>query len=251
MKTFKSWFLSVAIVFLVLMTIVFAETHASVGVALSILTPFLALVIGFELIINATTKPEKTADPKLAQPSDADRRRLAVYEAGYGIVTGAVGPFARILSLSADRCGGIRDHVTMIVEDNVAHVTQSGYRDAIAAFLGGRVAEEIVFGEAGNWCGSDLRSAAVIASQMLMDFGMGEGDLAYMQIDDEEVISEVLLARLEATKRDEIHTQAKRVRSILEANRDLLDEIAEKLLEVGFLAGPSLDQFLVRVQKPS
>jgi len=139
----------------------------------------------------------------------------------------------------------------MIVDGNVAHVTRSGYRDAIAVYLAGRVAEEIVFGEAGNWCGSDLRSAAVIVNQMLTDFGMGEGDLAYLQLDDGEAVSQELLARLEATKRSEIHTQAKRVRAILEANRALLDEIAEKLLEVGFLAGSNLDQFLVRVVQPS
>lgn len=195
-------------------------------------------------------KPKAEQAPETKPMSDVDRHRAAVHEAGHGILSGAVGPWIRVLSLPAVRCGRLRGHMAMIAEDEVAHVTRSGYRDAIAVFFGGRVAEEIVLGEAGNGCGNDLRSAAVIVNQMLMDFGMGEGDLAYLQLDANEDISNEMLVVLETAKRTEIQAQAARAKSILEANRELLDEITEKLLEIGMLQGAALDLLLVRVQKP-
>ena len=196
-----------------------------------------------------SSKAELAPDAKPL--SDADRRRTAYHEAGHLVVGGAVGLVASIQSATIVPSPGCRGHVARRDEGTEPYLTKKGYGDQIAFFLGGRVAEYLVLAGADNGSRSDLRQASVYATHMLEVAGFGSGKLAYLQLDEGETVSDDMLAMLEGQKREEIQAQAVRAKEILETNRDLLDEIAAKLLEVETIEGADLDQFLARVKQPS
>lgn len=198
-------------------------------------------------------KSEASAETlKPAQPSSADCHRTAIHEAGHLVVGGAVGMAASIESASIVPSPGCRGHVARRDEGTEPNLTRQGYRDQIAFCLGGRIAEELLFSDgADNGSRGDLRQASIHATHMLDVAGFSEGKLEYLQLDKDETVSEDMLVMLEGQKRREIQTQAKRAKTILETNRALLDEIAEKLLEVGTLEGAELTLLLCRIQIPT
>lgn len=200
---------------------------------------------------RAKEKPSKSDGLKPRRLSEAERHRTAVHEAGHLVVGGAVGMADVLESASIIPSPGCRGHVVRSNEGETLNLTKQGYRDQIAFLLGGRVAEELVLGGADSGSGEDLRQASIYVNDMLESAGLGEGELAYLYLDGDEIISQELRVMLEKAKRTEIQTQAARAKTILEANRALLDEIAAKLVEVGKLEGAELTLLLCKIQLPS
>ena len=135
-------------------------------------------------------------------------------------------------------------------------MTRSELQDRLAVLLGGRVAEEQVFGEISTGAQNDLQRATDIARSMVTEYGMSDlmGLATYerarqpmflpegfapsktysekksAQIDDE--VSRVI---------DEAH---QRVRGILSAHRKVLDELAHLLSREEVVEGETLRKML-------
>jgi cell division protease FtsH len=114
-------------------------------------------------------------------------------------------------------------------------------RDRIAMALGGRIAEEIVFGQLTTGASDDFKKATQLARSMVTEWGMSEklGPLAYVEKEDTGFLgsnhhkdySEQTAKEIDDEVRTIIREQYARARSVLEENRDKLDAIAEALLE--------------------
>jgi cell division protease FtsH len=172
-----------------------------------------------------------------------ERRTVAVHEAGHALV-GHVLPHAdEVHKISIVARGVALGYTVMLpVEDRTLH-SRSQLSDMLAMTLGGRTAEEVVFGEITTGAADDIERATRIARSMVTEFGMSEklgpqrfvgrtgGKFLTPDAGAPAEHSDELAARIDeevARLLDEAHERARRV---LEEHRIVLDHLAAELLE--------------------
>ncbi len=122
-------------------------------------------------------------------------------------------------------------------------MTKSELLDRLAVFLGGRVAEEITFGEISTGAHNDLQRATDIATSMVKEFGMSE-KLGYVTFEKEKKplflpssllptreYSEDTAKQIDEEVKKIVDETYLRVREILTAKKDKLGDLAHLLLE--------------------
>ncbi|MCI0436659.1 MAG: ATP-dependent zinc metalloprotease FtsH [Gemmatimonadetes bacterium] len=177
--------------------------------------------------------------------SDAERKLTAYHEAGHAVValrTPGLDPVHKITIVPRGRALG----VTASLPEEDRHAYSRDYLIAqLAMLFGGRAAEELIFGKEKitTGAGNDIERATGMARRMVAQFGMSE-EIGLMAVGDAEqeiflgreivqrrAISEAVAERVDReVKRllDEAYDTAVRT---LRGNRDLLERIAEALLE--------------------
>jgi cell division protease FtsH len=122
-------------------------------------------------------------------------------------------------------------------------MTKTELLDRLAVLLGGRVAEEIVFGEISTGAHNDLQRATDIATSMVKEYGMSE-KLGYVTFEKEKrplflptsllspkEYSEETAKQIDAEVKKIIDESYQKVKEILTSRRDNLEELARLLLE--------------------
>lgn len=185
-------------------------------------------------LLGAVTAGERERPPELL-------RRFAVHEAGHALLyTLLVGHEGLVVSLQA------RDGAEAWVQRRRTGLagTKGEIEAEIATLLGGRVAEELVLGEAGAGCGgslgSDLHLATRLAAAMVGSLGhAGPHPLLFVSpLDRTDEILSCGPLRLAAT---EILDRAyERARSLIGRHRPALDRVVEALLATGYLDGDAV-----------
>ena len=135
-------------------------------------------------------------------------------------------------------------------------VTRPELLDRLAVLLGGRVAEELVFGDISTGAQNDLQRATDIARSMVTEYGMSDrlGPVTYelpphpMFLPD-NFTSKKTYSETKATQIDEeitslIEQTHKRVQEILGTRRQVLDKLARLLSEKEIVQGDELRQML-------
>jgi len=175
--------------------------------------------------------------------SDQDKQVIAYHEAGHAVVSRLCEHSDPIQKITIIPRGGAGGYVWQVSEKDRVLVGRSYYVDNIAVALGGRVAEEIVFGDISNGASQDIQQLTTTARSMVTRFGMSE-NMGPLQVGQQDEM--VFLGRELAEQRDyseEVAEQIddevqhivndayRRVRGMLSANRDKLHAVAEALLE--------------------
>ena len=133
-------------------------------------------------------------------------------------------------------------------------------QNQMAVALGGRVAEEIVYGEDEVTTGAsnDLQQVAQVARQMVTRFGMSDklgpvalgrsqgGMFLGRDIAAERDFSEDTAATIDEEVSDLVDVAYKRATKVLVSNRSVLDEIAEMLVEQETVDAEELQELLIR-----
>ncbi len=132
----------------------------------------------------------------------------------------------------------------------------------IATLLGGRSAEEVVFGEVTTGAANDLQRATDIAEQMIGTYGMSEtlGPLAYDKqsgsrflggnSNPRRAVSDATALEIDKEVRGLVDRAHDRALAILHHNRELLETISHKILEKEVIEGDELKQLLASSQLP-
>jgi cell division protease FtsH len=195
--------------------------------------------------------------------SDHERRLVAFHELGHAIVALFVehaDPVHRVSIIP--RGMGALGYTQQLPEEERYLMSEPELRDRIAVLLGGRAAEEIVFGFATTGAHDDLRKATEIARRMVMEFGMSEkvgpiniseGGPRYLgpsfrasgSVSDE---TEVAIDR--EVKAILLEGQDK-ARALLGERRDDMDKLAAILLEKETLERSDLEEFFDRPVAPA
>ena len=106
--------------------------------------------------------------------SDREKEITAYHEAGHALVAhvlpNADKPF-KVTIIARGQSGG---HTRYLPEEDRNLWTRDQFKDMLAAAMGGRVAEELVFDEITTGAGSDIEQATNIARQMVTRYGMSE-----------------------------------------------------------------------------
>jgi cell division protease FtsH len=172
--------------------------------------------------------------------TDRDRRRTAFHEGGHAIVgmlTDGADPVRKISIIPRGQSLG----VTFSAPDTDRfNYSDQELRAKIKVALGGRVAEEIVFGDLTTGAESDFQQLTQIARQMVGRWGMNPviGTVVVLPTDGRgpllpgaAEVSEETQRLIDEEVRKLVSATHQEVLDLLNANRDKLDNLAEALLE--------------------
>jgi ATP-dependent metalloprotease FtsH len=168
--------------------------------------------------------------------TDEDRRRVAYHEAGHGLVAIALPGGSVVHKLSIIPRGLSLGAVFMVEEDDRYVHSRSLLLERMAYLLGGRAAEELVFGEPHDGAQSDLARVASLAREMVSAMGMSDvvgaiNHASEMGADGRPMHSEETARLIDAEIRRLVEQAGDMAERVLSASRDALDIVAEALLE--------------------
>jgi cell division protease FtsH len=186
--------------------------------------------------------------------SEKEKRIVAFHEAGHAVVAKmqpGTDPIHKVTLVP--RGAGMLGAVYHLPERDKYLSDRSEYKSRLATLMGGRVAEELIFGEITGGAGNDIKQATELSRRMVCEFGMSErmGPLAYGENKEYLFLGRDIQQNAnysESTAR-EIDDEIKRLvlwahqkaKEILLEHRDLLSRIAETLLEREILDGVEID----------
>jgi cell division protease FtsH len=194
---------------------------------------------------------------------DAEKRVVAIHESGHALVAKLLpdaDPLQKVTIIPRGRSLGLTEQVPETDRHNLGR----GYlKDRLTVMLGGRAAEELVFGEITNGAASDLKQATQLARRMICQWGMSEklGPVTFSQGEEH-----VFLGREMARPQDFSEHSARIIDEeiqkfvvegwksavlLLEKNRTTLDALAEALLENETLEKDEVDRIVDITQTES
>ena len=175
--------------------------------------------------------------------SDKEKELSAFHEAGHAIV-GHVLPESDVVhKVTIIPRGGTGGVTWFIPPEDRSYHSLIEYKDILARMLGGRIAEEVIYGQ--DWittgAGDDLQKAAELARDMVMHQGMGNKLRDQVFQVDEGMMLERLVHEREYSDEtakvidDEVESliteAATRARAVIKANVHYLTALKDKLLE--------------------
>ena len=174
--------------------------------------------------------------------SDKEKRNTAYHESGHCIVARMVpgtDPVHKVTIIPRGQALG----VTMLlpIEDQLT-LTKESAEGMIAYAMGGRAAEEIVFGQMTTGAGNDIEKATAIARKMVCSWGMsekvgplavgGQGQEVFLgrEMATHEMISNKVLEAIDDEIRRFVSEGHQKAHAILQGQRKVLDDMALALL---------------------
>jgi cell division protease FtsH len=189
--------------------------------------------------------------------SKKEKEIVAFHESGHAIVASLLpnaDPVRRI-SIIPRGISALGYTLQLPTEDRYL-MTKTELLDRLAVLLGGRVAEEIVFGEISTGAHNDLQRATDIATSMVKEFGMSE-KLGYVTFEKEKKpfflpssllptreYSEDTAKQIDEEVKKIVDETYLRVKEILTATKDKLGELARLLLEKEVVEDTDLKKIL-------
>jgi cell division protease FtsH len=178
--------------------------------------------------------------------NEEEKRRVAYHEGGHALVAMSLehaDPVHRVTIIPRS-IGALGATLQLPTEERYL-MTRAELLDRICVMMGGRSAEELVFGDPSTGAENDLERATELARQMVSRFGMSDrmGAVSYgrpaaarylagpLSVGEERNYSEETARALDAEIRQVIDTEQARARRILDGRRAALERIASTLLE--------------------
>ncbi|MEM9187958.1 MAG: ATP-dependent zinc metalloprotease FtsH [Myxococcota bacterium] len=192
--------------------------------------------------------------------TEEDKRRVAYHEVGHALAGTLAGGESRVHKISIVPRGMAALGFTMnLPEEERYLMTETAMRASLVGLLGGRAAEEVVFGEASTGAQNDLQRATDIARSMVLDYGMSDAvgpvsvtaaaQSPFLQRKGSPTVQrrevgEHLADTIDGEIRRIVEEALARARGLLEQNRTLLERMSDALLVNEVLEGERLDEFL-------
>ncbi len=188
--------------------------------------------------------------------SAEEKRRVAYHETGHALVAASVSSADKVhrISIIPRGIGALGYTLQLPTEDRYL-LTRQELLDRLAVLLGGRAAEELIFGEISTGAQNDLEKATEIARAMVMDYGMSEklGPQTFRRREhlfldipfrERELISEQTARTIDEEISKLLREAHARAQDLLSQNRKRLEEIAQILLDKEVLEGEELEKLL-------
>ncbi len=186
-----------------------------------------------------------------------DRHRVAFHESGHALVAETVptGEPVHKVSIIPRGVAALGYTLQLPVEEKFLS-TEQELKDQLAILLGGRVAEEIVFGEGSSGASNDLERASDIARDMVTRLGMSQRlgplvwgkrqELRFLagQEQEERNYSEETARLIDEEVKKLVEEAHQRATEILTSRRELLDRLARRLEEKEVLSGSEVEEII-------
>ena len=148
-------------------------------------------------------------------------------------------------------------HTRLLPEEDRTLWTRSQFEAQITVMMGGHVAEEVVFGDVTTGASNDLQNATNVARKMVTEYGMSDelGPQAFESDQGQAFLgryisqgrnySDAIAQKIDSEIGKILSVARKKAKETVEANRDRLSRLAERLLIKETLQGPELQDLLV------
>ena len=175
--------------------------------------------------------------------SEKEKKIAAYHEAGHALVSTSMPDAEPIRKISIVARGRAAGYTLKLPTRERRLKTKSEFLSDLATFLGGFMAEKIVFGEITTGASNDLEKASELARKLVKEYGMSEkmGPVAFGEKDEmiflgkelgeQRNYSEKVAAEIDAEVSDFIKNAQATAQKILKKRRTLLDKIAKALFE--------------------
>ena len=186
--------------------------------------------------------------------SDVEKQIIAYHEAGHAITARSLPEADSVHKISIIARGQAGGYTLILPESDRTLVSRNKILADMVSLLGGRAAEEIVFSDITSGASNDLERVTKLAREMVTRLGMSTelGPLVYGQKDElvflgkefaeQRDYSESVAEKIDIEVKQLVSDAYERAKEILKKHRDMLDVLAEKLLEQETIEAKELDE---------
>lgn len=213
---------------------------------------------------------EEAAERVMAGPqktsrvvSDKEKRIVAYHESGHTLVGMLVTNGDPVHKVTIIPRGMAMGYTMPLPAEDRYLISKDQLLDQVAMALGGRAAEELVFGEISTGAHDDLEKSTKLVRRMITEYGMSDelGPMTYGTRHDQVFLgrdlmrdrdySEEVASAIDRESRKVVMQQFERAKRILETHRDILNRIAQALVEKETLGAEELLELVGSVERAS
>lgn len=193
---------------------------------------------------------------------DSERKTVAYHETGHAIVGSLMPGAGKVEKISiVPRGVGALGYTIQMPEEDRFLMGEDEVRGRIAILLGGRSAEELVFGRVSTGASDDIQKATDLAERFVTIYGMSDrlGPIAFekqqqqflegMQ-NSQRRVSPQIAETIDYEMKSLVDAAHQMALKILDLNREVLEETAQKLLEEEVLETEVLQSYLSQIKPP-
>ena len=173
-----------------------------------------------------------------------EREVVAYHEAGHALCRELLATTERVHKISIVPRGSALGYVMNLPDEDSYLKTRAELLDQITVLLGGRVAEQVVFGAVTTGAANDLQRVAEVAHAMVHEYGMGSVSATARAMTDANVVSDATRRIRDEEQQAIIFEAERKARALVVGHRDALERIARALLEHEVLERAQLDELL-------
>ncbi|MBR5020954.1 MAG: ATP-dependent zinc metalloprotease FtsH [Oscillospiraceae bacterium] len=211
------------------------------------------LLVSFETVIAGTEKKNTIL-------TDMEKRLVAYHEVGHALVAALeknAQPVSKI-TIVPHTSGALGYTMQMPEEEKFLHTTEELMTE-LRTLVGGRAAEQVVFGVKTTGASNDIQRATGLARNMVALYGMSDelGLMAPASVSNRYLDGQAYLdcsqetsARVDNEVKNLLHRVYEEAKKMLSDNRGLLDEISEYLLVKETITGEELMAYVNAAKKP-
>jgi len=210
------------------------------------------LLVSFEVVIAGTEKKNTVL-------TDTEKRLVAYHEVGHALVAALEKRSQPVSKITiVPHTEGALGYTLYLPEEEKFLATREELLVQLRSTLGGRAAEQVVFGEMTTGAANDIQQATSLARKMVTLYGMSEelGLMAPASINNSYLDGQAYLdcsqqtsARVDEAVQKLLAESYEAAKNLLVENRALLDEVSEYLLTRETITGEELMAF-IRADQP-
>jgi cell division protease FtsH len=183
--------------------------------------------------------------------NDHERRVVAFHEAGHALCAELLPTVDRVHKVSIVPRGRALGYTLNLPAEDRYLKTRQELIDYMTVLLGGRVAEQIVFGTITTGAADDLHKISEITRSMVHEYAMGTGLLSSRMDVGGGELSDMTLRVRDQEQRDLADEAYRAAYALIEARREKLNELAETLLRDEVLDRSQIDRIMHGVTRPA
>ena len=162
--------------------------------------------------------------------TDHEKRVVAWHEAGHALVSELLPTVDKVQKVSIVPRGKALGYTLNLPQEDRYLKSRQELIDYMKVLLAGRVSEQITFGRVTTGASDDLQRVTGIARSMVYEYGMGTVIRSHQVPSDDYTVSESLRKTRDEEVQEIAEEAYRGAHRLLTDHRDLLDDIAERLL---------------------
>ncbi len=209
-----------------------------------------------DAMLKVVMGPEK----KSREVQEKDKKQTAYHEAGHAVASKNLETQDKVHQVSIIPRGRAGGFTMSLPDHDKAYISKREMIEDIVTMMGGRVAEEMIFGEINTGASSDIQRATKVATEMVTKYGMSEKLGSRTFGSNEEIFigrdyghaqeySDATAALIDEEIDKIIADAYKQCQELLKAHRDELEAVAQALIEKEVLTGEEFDAVIKSVHE--